>query len=67
MRRPTQVSLAGPARAAPMLGLVLGITLVLTFPNRAAPLWLVWATVGARCQHRCGSRPSHMGSAAGLN
>jgi hypothetical protein len=43
MRRPTQVSLAGPARAAPMLGLVLGITLVLTFPNRAAPLWLVWA------------------------
>lgn len=41
MRRSARSRIAG--FAAPALGLVSGVLLVLTFPNQAAPLWLLWA------------------------
>lgn len=41
MQRPTKVSLM--RLAGPVLGLVIGVTLVSTSPNKAAPLWSVWA------------------------
>jgi hypothetical protein len=42
MQRPAKVSLM---RLAPVLGLGIGGTLVLTSPHQSAPLWLVWASL----------------------
>lgn len=38
-------TLAGRVGVAPAFGLLVGVTVVATFPTRSAPLWTVWAPI----------------------